>query len=86
MKIGMMWFDNSPKKSLPEKCNGAIQYFTDKYGMRPTVIVVHPSMATATDTKDYKTVLGVTIEISRSVLPNHFWIGTDIPELQSKEE
>lgn len=69
MRIGMLWFDNS-KDSFVEKCNRAITYYENKYGQKPTAIVVHPS------TKITE-ILGVTITTSRSVLVNHFWIGLD---------
>ena len=67
MKIGMMWEDTS-KNTFEQKCNRAIAYYTEKYGERPTEIWVHPKTAITE-------ISGIAIRQSRSVLPNHFWVG-----------
>lgn len=69
MNIGMLWFDNS-KSPLSTKIEGAVSYYEQKYGHKPTLAVVHP--ATAID-KD----CNIEIETSRSILPNHIWLGMD---------
>lgn len=70
--IGMMWFDNDPKTSSREKCLRAMYYYLKKYGSRPNLVIVHPSVAITE-------IENVTIKVSRSVMPNHFWIGMDTP-------
>jgi hypothetical protein len=70
MKIGMLWYDRNPKTSFVEKCNRAIKYYTEKYGMRPTAIWVNPKTAI---TK----IPGIAIVQSRSILTNHFWVGCE---------
>lgn len=44
MNIGMLWFDNDPKKSLQQKIDGAVQYYEKKYGRKPNLVFVHPTM------------------------------------------
>ena len=68
MRIGMMWFDNS-KRSLPEKLQSAVQYYETKYGRKPTLAFVHP--------KDYQECDFILVQSSKSVLPNHIWMGVD---------
>ncbi len=68
MMIGMLWYDNS-KLSLPEKVRKAIIYYQDKYGRKPTLVVVNPG--------DYQEVEGIKVQSSRSVMHNHLWIGID---------
>jgi hypothetical protein len=70
MKIGMLWFDNT-KKNVDEKVKAAISYYQSKYGNRPDQCVVHPSMVSNETTS----LAGIEIKTSRSVQPNHFWIG-----------
>jgi hypothetical protein len=75
MRIGLMYFDNS-KKSFTEKCEGAIAYYTAKYGHAPNEIWIHPKTAITE-------IPNVAIRLSRSILPNHFWIGLELDILQS---
>ena len=80
MKIGMLWFDNDPKVDLMLKIERAADYYRQKYGATPTTCIVHPSMLEedpsapdAPATKNGK----LTVRTSRSVMPNHFWIGVN---------
>ena len=83
MNIGMLWFDNDPKSELSKKIERAAVYYQNKYGKTPTVCFVHPSMipdaaGEAVDGAPPQTRIksaGVEVRSTRSVLPNHFWIG-----------
>jgi hypothetical protein len=79
--IGMLWFDNDPKTELTIKIERAVAYYHNKYGRPPTVCFVHPSMlAATTNQKEENLTLraaGVEIRSTRTVLPNHFWIGVN---------
>lgn len=70
MNIGLMWADSNPKTSTKDKILGAMEYYKNKYGSAANKVYVHPSMLI--ESWD-----GVTIAASRSVMPNHFWIGTE---------
>lgn len=76
MQIGMLWFNNDPKVSVQDRADGGGDYYNKKYGKYPNLCVVHPSMLPEFD-KDQKhyTNAGMELRVSRSVLPNHFWIG-----------
>lgn len=67
--VGMLWFDNDPKADLALKVSRAVRYYEGKYGKKPTLCYVHPSMS------DETRLDGVEIKTTRSVLPNHLWIG-----------
>ncbi len=71
MKIGMLWFDNDPKVDLPTKVSRAAEYYQKKYGLRPDLCYVHPSMLANGLIRGN----GIEIRPNRSVLPNHLWIG-----------
>ncbi len=71
MNIGMLWFDNDPKADIKIKIERAATYYQTKYGQKPNLCFVHPSMvqsapAPASD---------IEVRTNRSVRPNHFWIG-----------
>jgi hypothetical protein len=75
MKTGMLWFDNDPKADLVTKINRAADYYARKYGQKPSICFVHPTMLTG----DTPHALDIEIRPNRQVLPNHLWMG--LPEL-----
>ncbi len=81
MNIGMLWFDNDPKAEMTKKIERAASYYRQKYGKAPNVCFIHPSMLHLESAADKNTppvkAAGVEVRTSRSVLPNHFWIGVN---------
>ncbi len=71
MNIGMLWFDNDRKVDLAVKIKRATSYYKEKYGQTPNVCFVHPSMIP----KEGNSEAGIELRTTRSVLPNHFWLG-----------
>ena len=71
MNIGMLWFDNDKKADLAAKIKRASSYYREKYGQTPNVCFVHPSMIA----KEGNPSAGIELRTTRSVLPNHFWLG-----------
>ncbi|MCL4560974.1 MAG: hypothetical protein M1281_10205 [Chloroflexi bacterium] len=71
MNMGMLWFDNDPKADLTLKVQRAAEYYHKKYGQNPDLCFVHPSMLAGSPIKSGQ----IEIRSSRTVLPNHFWIG-----------
>jgi hypothetical protein len=73
MDIGMLWFDNDPKADLAQKVSRAANYYQNKYGQSPNLCFVHPTML-----KEQPARAGaIELRQSRSVLPNHFWLGVN---------
>jgi hypothetical protein len=75
MKTGMLWFGN-PKKPTGERIAEAAAYYEKKYGRKPTLALVHPSMldGSAPDGMNFESD-GFAIRTYRPVLPGHIWIG-----------
>jgi hypothetical protein len=73
MNIGMLWYDNDKQSDLSTKIQRAADYYHTKYGKVPNLCMVHPRTL-----GDY-TLKGNSIEVraTRSVLPNHFWLGVN---------
>jgi len=73
MNIGMLWFDNDNKSDLATKIQRAVNYYHTKYGKAPNLCLVHPK------TLGNGSFNGKFIEVrtTRSVLPNHFWLGVN---------
>ncbi len=84
MNVGMLWFDSDSKASLDVRVERAATHYRNKYGKKPTLCFVHPSMLSNEDTtssedKPAKARISAGLEVrsNRSVLPNHFWIGVN---------
>lgn len=75
MKIGMLWFDNDPKAILQVKVQRASDYYAAKYGGRPNLCFVNPG--TLPIGQNTIQVSGVEVRSTRSVMPNHLWIGVN---------
>lgn len=86
MNVGMLWFDNDRKRELNERVTRAAMYYQQKYGQKPTLCYVHPSMLPEkTGTENGQKYKAGEIEIRGApvVLPNHFWIGLNGVEKES---
>ncbi|HSO27744.1 MAG TPA: hypothetical protein VLS48_06710 [Anaerolineales bacterium] len=78
MKVGMLWFDNDQKRGLNERVLRAALYYQQKYGQKPNLCFVHPSMLPEAPeaADDHKYQAGeVEVRSAPVVLPNYFWIG-----------
>lgn len=93
MDIGMLWFDNDKKASIPSKVEKAARYYQKKYGVIPDLCYVHPrTVKTAMGGKNHsqKTTGQEPIKIGKilvfkdeKVLPDHFWIGKGAGKINS---
>jgi hypothetical protein len=85
MDIGMLWFDNDKKTSIPSKVERAAQYYQKKYGKIPNLCYIHPKMVNGGNgrkgnskqesNKDSLKVGGILVLKNEKILPDHFWIG-----------
>ena len=90
MDIGMLWFDNDRKSSIPSKVERAARYYHKKYGVNPNLCYVHPRTVTGENggkKRSKKGLEGKPLKIGKilvskneKVLPDHFWIGVSSAE------
>ncbi len=73
MNIGMLWFDNDNKADLATKIQRAASYYNQKYGKAPNLCLVNPRTLGSNPWKSP----GIEVKATRSVLPNHFWLGVN---------
>ena len=82
MEVGMLWFDNDSNSDLVDKVSRAAQYYAGKYGNHPNLCFINPSMVVEDEgniSGEEKITAGqVEVRLTNSVLPHHFWIGTQI--------
>lgn len=82
MEIGMLWFDNDPKKALKAKIIEAADHYRKKYGQVPTICMVNPlQLGDGEETK----VGRVFVRSSRIILAGHLWIGVEENDRQNDQ-
>jgi len=67
---GMLWFDKNG--TIEERVIRAVNYYKGRYAQTPNICFVHPNTK---GISNLKKVAGCEMRTTRSVLPNHFWIG-----------
>jgi hypothetical protein len=72
MNMGMLWFDDNPGDTITDKVTKAASYYATKYGRKPTICFVNPSMLSGESVGKSN---GVEIRTSRTILRHHFWLG-----------
>jgi hypothetical protein len=90
MDIGMLWFDNDQKTSVPSKVERAARYYQKKYGKNPNLCYVHPKMVkeekvgkngeTKTSKQDSLKIGKILVLKNEKILPDHYWIGISTAE------
>lgn len=81
MKVGMLWFDDDTKRTLPEKIVRAATYYEDKYAVKPNMCYVHPDMVEG----EAPSLNGLELRTAKQVRHDHFWIGVEDSKPQSPD-
>ena len=69
MKIGLLWYDDDPRKPSEQKIAKALERYQEKFGLAPDTCYVPAGVQAA--------IPRLRVVPSRAVRPNHFWIGVD---------
>lgn len=83
MIIGMLWFDDDPKRPVEKKIQRAAARYMEKYGVAPNLCYANPRTLNNREPFKVKLPAGknafrfekVTVKPARSILLNHFWLG-----------
>lgn len=68
------WFDDTPKKSTPDKIADAIAAYVDRFQTAPNVVIVNEV--------DLVDVDGVTVRSEHYMVRNNFWVGWEETAVQ----
>ncbi len=71
MKIGLLWFDNDPKRSLETKISEGVRRYKEKFGRTPNACYVNPAALE----KGKIQIGNLQVVASPNILPHHFWLG-----------
>jgi hypothetical protein len=68
--IGMLWFEDDPKKTMSDRIVEAAAYYREKYSQEPNICFVPVG-------SEGSTPAGVKLVESKAILPNHLLIGCE---------
>jgi hypothetical protein len=77
----MLWFDDNQQRDLTAKIVRAATHYETKYGARPTLCYLHPSMLASGAAQ----LTDIEVRAVNNVLPHHFWIGVDDEPITHKQ-
>jgi hypothetical protein len=87
MKIGLLWYDDDPRKPSEQKIAQALERYKEKYGLVPDTCYVPSGMNVTAEAlsclisrnggHDNASMPRLRVVPSQVVRPNHFWIGVD---------
>lgn len=69
MKLGLLWYDNDPKKTLERKVLEAAIRYREKFGSEPNVCYVNPTQLEGQIVPPTFRFVGM-----KTIRPNHFWL------------
>lgn len=73
MKTGLLWYDDDPKRSLPDKVRLAVRYYREKHGHEPNVCYIHRA-----EWEDGVSMVdGVVLRTTPYILAYHMWLGVE---------
>jgi len=85
MRVGLLWFDDDPRKEVSLKVKEAAERYFEKFGRWPNICYVSPAaLPLPRDSVGTEGVPldGLRVSPSPLILPDHFWVGESD---QSKE-
>lgn len=71
MRVGWLWFDNDPGRTVEEKVRRAAERYREKFGRTPDTCYVHPQAIAGEEQQCGP----VRVVSARHILPHHFWLG-----------
>jgi hypothetical protein len=71
MKVGLLWYDDDPKRPWVEKVDDAAQRYYEKFGVYPDTCYVNPATLPTGQAVHGR----LRIVLAGAILPNHFWLG-----------
>ncbi len=82
--VGLLWFDDDPKRGLKQKVENAARRYREKFGRNPVVCYVHPSMLGEPLPDSGSSSLSIEVNgfhlrvvPRRSVLRYHLWLAEE---------
>lgn len=82
MEIGLLWFDDDPRRGLEDKLGRAAQRYRDKYGRWPNMCYVHPKVLADQTGEELRVPCTslrppsvIRVVSAPNILLHHYWLG-----------
>lgn len=93
MDVGLLWYDDDPRRGLEDKIDRAAQRYREKYGRWPNTCYVHPQATVDLAEQEPQVTCGAnngraTIRVlsAPNVLLHHLWLGETISSASKKRK
>jgi hypothetical protein len=80
--IGLLWFDDDPRRGLEDKIGRAAQRYRDKYGRWPNMCYVHPQILSDQAGSELRVACSslkpaslIRVVAAPNILLHHYWLG-----------
>jgi len=79
MQIGLLWFDNDPRRGLTAKIEDAARRYREKFGAPPNACYVNQAALDAQMTAAQGQLFPAALRVipASNILPHHFWVGVE---------
>jgi hypothetical protein len=71
MKIGLLWYDDDPKKSFWQKVEQAAKCYYERFGRPANACFVNPANLPSERDEAQR----VKVAALATILPDYFWVG-----------
>ncbi len=78
MDIGLLWYDDDPKKTLERKIGEAAERYHQRFGVLPNICHVHGNGDKSEDRR--QATVGsrqVAVVPNRAIRPHYLWVGLE---------
>jgi hypothetical protein len=81
MEIGLLWYDDDPRRDLEDKVRQAALRYRAKYGRWPNTCYVHPQAVTDQMEQELRVPcpkrqrIVIRVVSAPNILPHHYWLG-----------
>ncbi len=79
MQVGLLWFDNDPRRALVAKIEEAAARYREKFGNTPDVCYVNGAELNGQNIVITLAGLKASLRVlaAPNILPHHYWLGVE---------
>ena len=91
MEIGLLWYDDDPRRRLEDKVERAAQRYLEKHGRWPNTCYVHSQVVLSQAEKEPYVMCGsvepqdkIRLVSAPNILMHHYWLGESSGNMERK--
>jgi hypothetical protein len=91
MEIGLLWYDDDPRRGLEDKVGLAAERYREKYGRWPNTCYVHPGVVADHLVQDLRVACRsrqratIRVVAAPNILLHHYWLGESNGQTPAKQ-